>query len=229
MSINGSTRLIKVEPVDPTTDATNPVEEGTYPCYLSDARREYPNITFSDEYKEDDALLPQGYLPVYPTEAPKGDIVERGRPELREDGKYYETWSARDYTEQELADNLAVAQKNALYLIDQCREQTYAQGFKDVVGEGDDAVTNVYSLTQDNQQLLVAVRLLANESAEDRIFKLRTVDNRPVSMNTAELKRVTTAILEHCLAILEMLGDLADQVLAATKIEDVPAIPETVD
>lgn len=225
MTINSSTRMIKVEPVNPTTDPQNPVAIGSYPVFLYDARREYPNIMFSDEYSNDEALVPQGYVPVYPTDQPAGDVVDYGTPEKRDDGKYYDTWTVREYTEEELAANLALAKQSALEMLDQARYQAYNKGYEDKVGD----VTNLYSLTAENQQLLTALRILAdNETNADREFTLRTVDNRSVKAKKDEVQRVTTAVLEHCLAILEQLWELADEVVAATKIADIPTIPESV-
>lgn len=225
MTINSSTRMIKVEPVEPTTDPQNPVAIGSYPVYLWNARQEYPNIMFSDEYSNDEALIPQGYVPVYPTDQPAGDVVDYGTPEKREDGKYYDTWTVREFTEEELAANLEAAKQIALSQLDSARYNAYAKGYEDKVGD----TTNLYSLTAENQQLLTALRILADaETNADREFTLRTVDNRSVKAKKDEVQRVTTAVLEHCLAILEQLWELADEVVAATKIADIPTIPESV-
>lgn len=48
----------------------------------------------------DEALAALGYARIHPTPRPEGDVVTQGKPENR-DGKWYQTWIVRDFTDEE--------------------------------------------------------------------------------------------------------------------------------
>lgn len=60
----------------------------------------YPNTSFPARMDES-ILADHGYFPEHPSERPVGDIVTEGEPELRSDGKWYQTWVVRDFTPEE--------------------------------------------------------------------------------------------------------------------------------
>lgn len=60
----------------------------------------YPHTSFPARLVES-VLSDHGFFPEHPTERPTGDVVTEGEPELRSDGKWYQTWVVRDFTPDE--------------------------------------------------------------------------------------------------------------------------------
>lgn len=52
----------------------------------------------------DDTLAALGYALIHPTARPEGGVVTQGQPEKGEDGRWYQTWEVRDFTDDELAE-----------------------------------------------------------------------------------------------------------------------------
>lgn len=67
---------------------------------LRQIRKAHPNVSLPRQ-PTDEALNPLGYAVVHSTERPNGDVVTEGQPEQR-DGKWYQTWEVRDFTQEEL-------------------------------------------------------------------------------------------------------------------------------
>ncbi|WP_277810693.1 hypothetical protein [Chromohalobacter canadensis] len=55
-----------------------------------------------------------GYARIQPTPRPDGDVVTQGKPEQRDDGKWYQTWDVREFTPEERAERLEQAKAEAL-------------------------------------------------------------------------------------------------------------------
>tara|TARA_R100001039_G_C1830066_1_gene94428 strand:- start:159 stop:662 length:504 start_codon:yes stop_codon:yes gene_type:complete len=72
-----------------------------YPLTLRQVKRLLPNVALP-ENPDEATLNALGFATVQPIERPVGDVVTRGQPEQREDGKWYQTWQVRDYTSEEL-------------------------------------------------------------------------------------------------------------------------------
>ena len=84
------------------------VIDGTARRYtITDLRRANPNVSFPKELS-DEALAEFNVYPLMPTKAPLGDVVTEATPVYNEATKQWEQqWSARDYTPDEVATNLA--------------------------------------------------------------------------------------------------------------------------
>lgn len=90
------------------------VSDQTYPVYFPQVRQENPNTGFPIPISEE-LLALFDYAPVYDDGTqPEGDVVTEGTPELREDGKWYKTWTVRSYTEEERLAELKL-RKEVLY------------------------------------------------------------------------------------------------------------------
>ena len=72
-----------------------------YPLTLRQVRQAVPNVSLPKE-PDDATLNALGFAIVQPVERPAGDVVTEGKPEQREDGKWYQTWEVRSYTADEI-------------------------------------------------------------------------------------------------------------------------------
>jgi hypothetical protein len=71
---------------------------------IGQLRRDNPQVSFPKNIP--DAVLAQyGVYPVVATWPPEGDVVTEGTPALN-NGQWVQTWVSRDYTEEEVAQNL---------------------------------------------------------------------------------------------------------------------------
>jgi hypothetical protein len=74
--------------------------QGNYPRHIGDIMVENPTW-------EEGQALPEGWIYVNPSEIPAHDIssekLEEVAPTVGEDGQYYQTWSVRPFTEEEIA------------------------------------------------------------------------------------------------------------------------------
>lgn len=73
----------------------------------SEIRRAHPQTSMPKELS-DTLIAELGYEVIHPTERPVADVVEELPPAYNAAAERWEQqWSARDFTEQEIADNLA--------------------------------------------------------------------------------------------------------------------------
>ena len=81
------------------------VENGVANKYtLSQLRRDNPNVSFPKDISES-TLAEFGVFPITETVAPSGDVVEEATPALI-DGVWVQQWTSRDYTTEEIVQNL---------------------------------------------------------------------------------------------------------------------------
>lgn len=216
MIVNSSTPLIH-----PYDREGNPVMQ--WPVYLSDARREWPNTSFSLEQDEKN-LVDYGYFPLLPGEPPVGDVVTPVTPKLI-DGKWIQQYEVRSFSPEEIQQQFRDAIAVAYAKLDGLLQNTYALGFTYQKAEG---VSHLFSLTSDNQQLMTGLNLLAKQSDPTRVFKLRTLGNVTVDYTAEEVLTMTTALMEYVVKVLEKLWELMDNISIATQISEIPEIPDVI-
>ena len=216
MIVNSSTPLIR-----PYDRDGNLVMQ--WPVYLIDARREWPNVSFSLEQNEEN-LYDFGYWPLLPGDRPSGDVVTEIAPVLV-DGKWVQQYEVRQYDETEIQQQFQEAMATAYAKLDGLLTSTYGLGFNYEKAEG---VTHSFSLTSDNQQLMTGLHLLAKQSDAARVFKLRTLGNVTVDYTAEEVVALTTALMEYVVKVLEKLWELMDEISVATKVSEIPEIPDVI-
>lgn len=191
-----------------------------WPVYLADARRAFPNVSFSLE-QDESQLEPFGYFPLHLGVSPAGDVVTQIEPKLI-DGKWTRQYEARDYTEEELATRLRQAKDTALAELDRQLQAGYDEGF---LYELDADTLHHFSLTRDNQQLMTGLHILAaQEGNADREFRLRTIDNTTVTYTGAQLAAMTTAMMEHVYSELSTLWTTMDAITAAKDMAELEVV-----
>lgn len=83
-------------------EGSNVIKSGLHRATAErEVRALYPNTSLPSCLPEE-MLEQHDYFPEHPTPQPEGDVVTPGEPELRADGKWYQTWNVRPYTQEEI-------------------------------------------------------------------------------------------------------------------------------
>lgn len=201
------------------------VADPVWPVSFYELNRYFPNTSFQDRQPEE-VLAPMGIYPIHPSEKPVGDVVEKTEPLLVEGTGYVQQWSTRDYTPEEAAAALANEQQNLMWRLDSVLQSTYDRGYVHKHNDGDEK----FSLTADNRQLITGLYLLAQDETDaTRKFRLRTFDNTTVQYSVEDMKVLGKGVMEYTVAVLNQLWDYMDEINSATKLSDLPTIPDFIE
>lgn len=201
------------------------VADPTWPVSFYELNRYFPNIGFQDRQPEE-VIAPFGIFPIHPSDKPEGDVVEKAEPLFVEGTGYVQQWTSRDYTPEEAATALANEKQNLMWKLDTILQATYDRGFDHNHADG----VEKFSLTADNRQLITGIYLLAQtETDAERKFRLRTFDNTTVQYSVEDMKVLGKAVMEYISAVLNQLWDLMDQINNATKLADLPKVPDYIE
>lgn len=196
-----------------------------WPVNFFDLNRYFPYTGFQNQQPEEN-LAPMGIFPIHPGEKPEADVVEPAEPILVEGIGYVQQYTGRPYTEEEAVIALANAKQSLMWRLDSCLQATYDRGWEFTHGEE----VNTFSLTSDNRQLVGAIYQLAKEETNaERIFRMRTFDSQIIECSIDEIKVLGKGMAEYVVAVLDKLWDLTDHVNKATKISDLPVIPDFIE
>lgn len=193
-----------------------------YPIYMPAVRAANTNTSFPIPIR-DDILLPWGYKPVRESEKPPGDVITQGKPELRDDGEYYKTWIARDFTEEEIAQNLADAKQ---ILID---DGINTLGMDIGMGISYNFSGNDYlvSVGQDQMTLLLAIKTIAKDSNDGTEFSYRFQGGELVSMNKEEFLTMLNYIFTVIYTANKNLWVFIEEVNSKNTLQELPELPST--
>lgn len=195
------------------------ISDMKYPVYFTDFLKEHTNTSIGDFVWEYEFADIWGYFLVHDTPQPEGDVVIEGFPEYNEEeGLWYQTWTVRDFTEEEIAQNLVNA-KNQFQ-----SESTFAYSNEIMSGIAVDG--ELYR--GDNQELynLVAIRELALAKPDSQIL-IRKADDSLVEYTAAEALDKIGDILAKAGEAQQNLLKYVRSVYAATDIASIPPIPNT--
>lgn len=187
-----------------------------YPVYLSDFKAENTNVS-TGAFVYEEGMAEFGYYPVIDVEIPQGDVVTEGRPQQGEDGVWYKTWIARDYTEEEIAENLRREKEQRTYSAKSNFENENMNGFQ----FGD----HLLSLDYNSISLYHSIIVAAQYAEENKIFSLMTQDNKVVELTRDDMiVELETAISEY-VGAYNNLCDYVKELDQIEKIEDLPEVP----
>lgn len=194
--------------------------DGLYPVYFPFVRRENYNVSFPIPFR--DTLLAEfGFGPVFPTAKPAGDIIEEGLPEKREDGKYYQTWIARDYTEEEKAANLQTAKDFLLNNAANMAAMDLGMGI-DYQYKGENYLVSV---GQDQMTLLLAMKSVAKDAPEDEIFTYSFQGQQTVDMTRDEFLVMLKSVFQVIYTTNKNFWKFRATVVDVESIADLPELP----
>lgn len=188
-----------------------------YPVYLSDYRAEYPNVSIGS-FVYAVGMAEVGYHAVYDVPMPEGDVVVEGAPELREDGFWYRTWSARDFTEQEIADNLAREKEQR---INEARMLLDNERYQGILIDGKHYQTDAQSFTYYNSLSAVATE------APEEVFHLVTSNNQVQEFFGEEIVLHIKEIHKANAKIYDEFAKLVKAITQANSSEEIPQVPSS--
>lgn len=210
-------RLYEYTPLIRTTDMT-------YPLFLRDFRRQYPNVTMTVNSIDAYIVAEYNYLEVWLVDAPtEGDVITEGFPVYNEsEDKWYQTWDVRPFTTEEVAANLAYAKEVVLNQASNTIAQDLAKG---VVVSYDNVEYRVPSTAGDRVDWANALLMLLNKTNTD-LHKVRTMDGF-VEMTAADATLFYQTSIETHFVLTNAYYQYVDSVKATTLIGDIPETPET--
>lgn len=192
-----------------------------YPKYLRDFRKDNPNVTMTVNYIDANIVALYNYFEVLSVEAPtEGDVITEGKPELRDDGKWYQTWTVRAFTVEEIAQNLVDAKDRALMDANTIIAQDLSVG---VTVKHGDVDYRVSSTTDERVNWGNDLFILMNRDNAAE-FSVRVMDES-ITMTVAEATTFYHNAIENHFQLLTAYYNYIDAVSATVLIADLPVTP----
>lgn len=208
--VNTSTKMIRIADL-------------SYPRYIYDMRKEFPNVSFSDNWSQPETITDWGYEYVWPTTRPVNDVVLEGQPVQGEDGLWYQTWTDREYTPEEIANNLANAKYGNIVTAQDIVNTQFQQNITPVEYNTESYGVN---LRPEDITTLLAVKSLAEDQVVSEPFTLRLYQGS-LTGTAAEIIGLINAVLVVYYGIQRRAWDYMVSVEQATTLEDIPPVPDT--
>lgn len=193
-----------------------------YPLYMPEVRGSTTQISFPVPIR-DYILEGYGYMPVYSSDIPEGDVVTEGQPELREDGKWYMTWNARDFTPEEAAANLA---KEKEYLISQGLSLLNYDLSTGIKYEYKGVVYSV-DVMQEKLTILLCIKSLAKDSSPDTNFEYSFMDGTLLSLTRDDFLTMWNSVMSSVYALNKAYWAFREVVKQSENVELLPLLPAT--
>jgi hypothetical protein len=199
-------------------------ESSTYPVYLANMATYAPNTCFGAAV-DSDLLLDFGVEVVHDTEQPTGDIVSEGMPELR-DGEWYQTWTVRNFSEEEQAGKL-LAKKNILSeQAEVLRANAFAQGFPYTFPGGQVYHVQVRTADRGNiSDLRTIAKEILKEERPPMTFPFRVWENVSVALSAQEFVDMADTALVKVMTGYQVSWDYKGAIDAAVTEADLPVPP----
>lgn len=198
-------------------------DSGTYPLTLADMATYAPNTIWPSTV-DSNILIEFGIEVVHPTEAPAGDVVTEGSPELIA-GEWYQTWITRSYSEVEMADKLAERKESLKAQAESLRIAAFAKGFP--YRFEDNTVYHVQVRASDRGNIS-DLRTIAKEMIEanqEATFPFRVYENVSVSLTAPQMVALADATFQQVLAGYNVSWSYKDAIDTATTLAELPQAP----
>lgn len=190
-----------------------------YPVYLSDFLREHTNVSIGDFVWEYEMAGIWQYFKVYDSEAPVGDVVTEGSPVFNEeDGLWYKTWSVRDFSPEEVAENLNRAKEDHRVRAYQVFSADLLSG---VTVDGD-----VFAVEPRELINLNCIKDYAEANLDEEIV-IRKSDFSSLTLSAPEAIAKINAIMIATGKVHQNLLRYVKTVYDTTVITDIPEVPLT--
>lgn len=194
-----------------------------YPLYLADMPRYAPNTVFPPSV-DSDCLIDFEIEVVHDVAQPTGDIITEGVPEFR-DGEWYQTWIARNFTEEEHTEKFEQRKAELQAGAEQVRLNAFAAGFPYQFGEN---VYHVQVRTGDRGNIS-DLRTIAKEviaAGGDMTFDFRVQENVEVPLSPVEMVALADKTFLQVVAGYKVIWAYKKAIDLATTVEELPAPPE---
>lgn len=189
-----------------------------YPVYLSDFLAANPNISIgSFVYEENMAEF--GYYPVHDVEVPTGDVVTEGAPIQDENGTWFKTWNVREFTPEEIAQNLAFDKQAAVAQAKYVLHNDLLNGLQ--VGN------DLFAVGGADMLFLHGTRVAALNADPSETFFIVKSDSSVMQLPAEDAVNKATEIITAHSAIYQRMLAYLDTVSKAQTKSEVPPFPTT--
>lgn len=191
------------------------VESGRYPVSLQEFKRATPGFLFGAEVPEE-VINEAGYRVVDKVTPPNGDVVVEQPPQPN-GARYIQIYSFRSFNEQERAEQLEQAKKNALTEAGNAAQWTRETGAPYTFASGEQHV----QLRETDISNLTGLGLKADRDPS-RSYVFRSYENVNNVITGAEVRQLTDFAFERFERLLEAYWGMQEAINGCTRIEDVP-------
>ncbi len=203
------------------------IESGYYPLYLYQVPIHNPLISIPVGVTVE-AMLNAGYAIVQPTEKPEAEVAEEGVPE-KVGEEYFQTWTARDFTPEERAQDFMNKQMQS--------EGAVGSLFNGALDAGAEvSIAGVsglqhFGLSESLRGDYAAMKARAQRSVTagtTTALILRSKEGVSVRLAPAKMIELCEALEDSYYEIQLAYYDLLDLVALAETVEDLPVLPEVI-
>lgn len=190
---------------------------------IDSAKKRVPHISWGNNFNVTD-LIRFGYAPIIEVPAPVGDVVEETTPVKEEDGKWYQTWSARDYSEEEKDDLLNQLVVTKLKEIEKAKDEELNLGISYVIAGTPDVIQ---TRPKDKVNLLglrIEAQSLKDSGVEEAVIPFRGLYNVPKMLTPQEMIDLTNVALNHIQEVYKKSWLLKDHITQSTDKTDIEAV-----
>jgi hypothetical protein len=189
---------------------------------LKAIRSAYPNKSLPRN-PSDETLAALGYARVQRVPRPAGDVVTQGQLEQGENGKWQQTWTVREFTQDEKDVQLERAKEQKLDELDANRDTAFAAGMPYTLG-GESGVVQTRPQDQINLMGLASKAQRQMAAGDDTVMPFRGLSNETRTLTPTETDAMAMAALAHIEGIYRRSWARKDAVVAAESLEGVAAI-----
>lgn len=194
-----------------------------YPMYMPQVRLANNQTSFPMPIKAF-MLEPFGYMPVYAGDYPEGDVVTEGEPHFNEgDGKWYKTWTVREFTEEEKQENLRNAKEDTISRSESVLSTDTYTG----ISYSYNSENYLVEINPNKLTILLCIKSLAKEAADDATFDFSFMDQKLLSLTKEEFLSMWNAVMTAYYEMNKRYWQFREQVKAVTDITAIPEVPET--
>lgn len=192
---------------------------------LKDIKSRFQNIIWGSEITESMVAV-LGYFVVEPTVPPKADVVTEVTPIL-EDGVWKQQWEGREYTPEELQQQLEDRKTILNQKIEFLRNETLSIGVPFNFGtEESPDIEHIQVRDGDRANQVGMATQLARLPDSVQVF--RTYQDNLKTLTPDTVASVTDAAYTGYFKIMSLFWNFKDTVKSATTMEQLPVIPENI-
>lgn len=198
------------------------VRDNLWPCTIATMRSEFPGTSFPLNPTVQTCRA-KGYEVVHPTPAPTGDVVVELAPTLI-DGVWTQTWSASDFTEEQIAQMVEERKERLIRAVKAQGERNLNKGMEYNFG---DVVEHIQIRDADRVNL-IGLRIKAEQAiaagAPETKWMFRTFENNMHQLDSTEMVALTDQVLIKYYEIKEpewFWIDLVTATFSLTELENI--------
>lgn len=199
--------------------------DGKYPVYLSDFLSDNPNVSIgSFIYSEN--LVEFGYFPVIPVDKPAGDVVVEGPPRFDDQTQeWFQTWTSRDFTQEEIAANLLSAKTQRKFDAQLVLTQDLNTGIP-YPFDGESYKVRIKGF---DIATLLSIKVVLEDDGDQssEVYPFRFIDGYKSDFTHTEMLALVKGVTRANYNLMKTYWAYLDQVDQSPTIGDIPALPNS--